>query len=55
MFIALGSERGHTKLLWLTIDRVTQKWTYPVKHWDLVIQQFAVLFEDRVPLEAYGR
>ncbi len=52
---AFPTETSLLKLLWLTIDRVTQKWTYPVKHWDLVIQQFAVLFEDRVPLEAYGR
>ena len=42
------------KLLWLNIDRTSRKWTLPMKQWDLVIQQLAIHFGDRVPVEAYA-
>jgi putative transposase len=42
------------KLLWLTIDRASRTWTFPIKNWDLVVQQLAILFEDRMPVQAYS-
>jgi putative transposase len=42
------------KLLWLVIDKVSQKWTYPIKDWDLALQQLAIHFPGRVPLEEYN-
>ena len=43
------------KLLWLAIDRASQRWTYAKRDWALVLQQLAIHFEDRVPLEEYAR
>ncbi len=42
------------KLLWLVIDKISRKWTYPVQHWDLALQQLAIHFPGRVPLEEYN-
>ncbi|MCB9695031.1 MAG: IS256 family transposase [Alphaproteobacteria bacterium] len=42
------------KLLWLAIDRASRKWTFPIKNWDLALQQLAIHFPDRVPLETYA-
>jgi len=42
------------KLLWLVIDKISRKWTYPVKHWDLALQQLDIHFPGRVPLEEYN-
>lgn len=43
------------KLLWLAIDKASAKWTYPIRDWDLVIQQLAIHFEGRVPLAEYAQ
>lgn len=42
------------KLLWLAIDKASKKWTMPIREWDLVLQQLAIHFPDRVPLQAYA-
>jgi putative transposase len=52
---AFPTDTSLMKLLWLAIERATRKWTYPIKHWDLVLQQLYILFDDRVPLGTYGR
>lgn len=52
---AFPTDASLLKLLWLAIERTTAKWTYPIKRWDLVLQQLYILFGERVPLEAYGR
>lgn len=43
------------KLLWLALDRASRKWTFPRKDWDLVIQQLAIHFDDRMPLDEFIR
>ena len=44
------TENAAFKLLWLTIDRASRTWTYPIKNWHLVVQQLAILFEERMPI-----
>jgi putative transposase len=39
------------RLLYLGLERISQKWTMPIKNWKAALQQFAILFEDRLPLE----
>jgi putative transposase len=39
------------RLLYLGLERVSRKWTMPIRNWKAALQQFAILFEDRVPLE----
>lgn len=52
---AFPSEDAAFKLLWLAIDRASQKWTRPPPRWDLVLQQLAIHFPGRVSLEAYAQ
>lgn len=51
---AFPHDKAVFKLLWLAITRLSKKWTYPKQNWDLVVQQLAIHFGDRVPLEAYA-
>lgn len=48
------TEDAALKVLWLTIDRASRKWTYPMQNWDLVVQQLGILFDDRMPVKAYA-
>jgi transposase-like protein len=38
------------KMLYLAIMRAAEKWTQPVRDWGSAMNQFAILFGDRVPL-----
>ena len=39
------------KLLYLTLDNASKKWTMPIKHWKQALQQFAIYFSDRVHVD----
>lgn len=39
------------KLLYLSLKNISKKWTMPFKQWGKVVQQLAVKFEGRVPLD----
>jgi putative transposase len=43
------------RLLYLGLERVSQKWTMPIKNWKAALQQFAILFEDRLSLAALAQ
>lgn len=51
---AFPTEDAVFKLLWLAIDRASKKWTQMKRDWARTIQQLAIHFEGRVPLEAYA-
>jgi putative transposase len=38
------------KLLFLTLQNAEKKWTMPIRNWNLAINQFAIHFENRVPV-----
>lgn len=40
------------KLLYLALRNIAKKWTMPIQNWGLAMNQFAILFGDRVPLAA---
>ena len=44
------SDEAIFKLLYLTLDNASKKWTMPIKHWKQALQQFAIYFPDRVPV-----
>lgn len=44
------TDQAAIKLLWLGLERASRRWTYPVKQWDLALQQLALHFPDRLPL-----
>ena len=39
-----------TKILYLAINRVSKKWTMPIRNWKAALNQFVILFGDRVPV-----
>ncbi len=38
------------KLLYLGLRNVSKKWTMPIRDWKAALNQFIILFEDRVPV-----
>lgn len=45
---AFSSETALLKVLYLTTQRILEKWTMPLANWGLTIQQLSILFGDRV-------
>lgn len=45
----LPNDNAAFKLLYLSIRRVSQKWTMPIRNWTDALNQFAIKFEDRFP------
>ena len=39
------------KLLYLALQNIMKKWTMPIRDWGAAINQFAIMFGDRVPLK----
>jgi putative transposase len=37
------------KLLYLALQRISKKWTMPIKEWGCALNQFAILYGNRVP------
>lgn len=44
------SEEAAFKLLWLGLRNIEKKWTMPIQNWKQALQQFAIIFEGRLPL-----
>lgn len=38
------------KLLYLSLKNISKKWTMPIQNWGLAMNQFAILFGERVPI-----
>jgi transposase-like protein len=36
-------------LLYLALKNISRRWTMPIAHWSSTMNQFALLFEGRVP------
>ncbi len=47
---AFPTEEAAFKLLWLGLQNIEKKWTMPIRDWRLALQQFAIIFEGRLPL-----
>ena len=43
------SDEAALKLLYLALQNLSQKWTMPVKDWRAALNQFAILFDGRLP------
>ena len=48
---AFSSETALMKLLYLVIQRISEKWSQPVHNWSLTISQLAIMYEGRLQLE----
>ena len=47
---AFPNDEAVYRLVYLGLEQVSRKWTMPIRHWKAALQQFAILFEDRLPL-----
>jgi len=37
------------KLLYLALKTISKKWTLPIRNWSAAINQFMIIFENRMP------
>ena len=44
------SEKALMKALYLATLQATKKWTQPLRNWGKVYGEFAIMYEDRIPL-----
>jgi putative transposase len=42
------------KLMWLGLRNISKRWTMPIRDWSAALNQFAILFEGRVPVAGLG-
>ena len=47
---AFPNDEVATKLMYLAPQNIAKRWTRPVKDWKSALNQFAIMYEDRVPL-----
>lgn len=47
---AFPSEEAAIKLLWLGLQNAAKRWTMPIRNWSLTMNQFAIIFGDRLPI-----
>lgn len=42
------------KILYLALRNIAKKWTMPIPNWSGAMNQFAIIFEGRVPMNGFG-
>lgn len=47
---AFPTEDAAMKLIWLGLQNIEKKWTMPIQNWSLAMNQFAIIFEGRMPI-----
>lgn len=38
------------KSVWLALQEIEKKWTMPIKNWELIMNQFMLIFENRIQI-----
>jgi len=44
------NDESAMKLIFMILQRISKKWTMPIRNWGEALNQFAVIYGDRVPL-----
>jgi putative transposase len=44
------NEEAAFKLLYLALKNAAKKWSMPIRNWSAAMNQFAIIFEGRVPM-----
>lgn len=44
------TDEAELKLIYVALENLSEKWTMAVKDWRAALNQFAILFEGRLPL-----
>lgn len=45
---AFPNDESITKLLYLAMKKISKKWTMPIRDWKAALNQFVILFDDRI-------
>lgn len=48
------SDEAVFKLLYLALRNIAKRWTMPIPNWSAALNQFAILFDGRVPMNGIG-
>ena len=48
--MSFPTDRALEKSVYLALNEITKKWTMPIRHWPIILNQFIVLFGERVKL-----
>ena len=51
---AFTSDNALLKLVYLVVQRVSEKWTMPLRNWSLTLSQLYIMFEDRLKISLHG-
>jgi putative transposase len=43
------SDEAMLKLLYLALKNIAKRWTMPIREWKSALNQFTILFEERMP------
>jgi putative transposase len=43
------------KLMYLALRNISRRWAMPTKNWNRAMDQFAILFDGRVPMEGLNQ
>jgi putative transposase len=43
------NDESMIKLLYLALKNISKKWTMPIRNWKSALNQFTIIFEDRMP------
>jgi putative transposase len=44
------NDKSMIKLVYLELKNISKKWTMPIRNWKVALKQFAIFFEDRMPI-----
>lgn len=44
------NDEAMIKLLYLALQNIAKKWTMPIRNWRAALNQFSIMFEDRMPI-----
>jgi putative transposase len=48
------SDEAVFKILYLALKNISKKWTMPIQNWSGAMNQFAILFENRLPDSSFN-
>jgi len=44
------NDEAMIKLLYLALQNISKEWSMPIRYWRAALNQFAIMFEDRLPI-----
>lgn len=48
--LSFTNDNAIIKIMFLALKNASCKWTMPIRNWGMALNQFAIVFGDRVPL-----